>query len=302
MKPTSLSFTKIRWLLSHELFRKSPLRVLRGVLSWEIIRILGRPRILKFDKNLRLYVEPNDGIGRQITYLGYHEPEYFEFLDSFLKPGMTFIDIGANIGAYTVYVAKRVGPNGHVFAFEPDPENFQKLKVNAALNQFTNVSLFNNALFNQDGPIYIRWHPDSARRAVTHSKADSWSSAQAIRLDSLLDRLPEVIDYMKVDTPGHNLSVLEGAMEVLCTRPPKIIQLESINNKNEVAALLRGNEYELFKLVSKDGIFSFIKCENIPYRMLAIHKSFSSFRSLLSEQFTFSIAELCQIFPNCRSK
>lgn len=282
MRPTSPSFAKIKWLVSQGSFRRFPLRVLRGILSWEITRILGRPRILKFDQNLHLYVEPNDGIGRQITYLGFHEPEYFEFLDLFLKPGMTFIDIGANIGAYTVFVAKRVGPNGHIFAFEPDPENFRKLKVNVTINQFTNVSLFCNALSNQDGEVYIRWHPDTAKCTVAHSKADGWSSAQALRLDNLLDRLPSVIDYMGIDTAGSELSVLEGATEVLRTRPPKIIQLELPKSRNEVAALLRGNGYELFKLVRKGGIFSFIKCESIPYRTVAVHKSFNSFSSLLS--------------------
>lgn len=281
MRLTPFSFAKIRWILSQKSFYKSPLRALYGILNWEINRLFNRSKIIKFDRNLNLYVEPNDGTGRLITYFKFHEPDFFDFLNSFLKPGMTFVDIGANIGAYTIFAAKRVGPIGHVFAFEPNPENFRKLQLNVILNRFMNVSLFQNALTDQTREVYLRWDEDSAKHSVTHLRSDGQSVVKALCLDSLLDRLPSSIDYIKIDTVGFELSVLNGAMELLNTYPPNIIQLELPKNGDEVAALLRDSGYELFNLVKKGNIFKFVKCKIIPQRPIAIHKSFDDFRLML---------------------
>lgn len=68
---------------------------------------------------------------------------------------MTIFDIGANIGYYTLLAESLVGPEGRVFAFEPHPENYEKLKENIEVNGYTNCYLINKAVSDKSGIIGI---------------------------------------------------------------------------------------------------------------------------------------------------
>src|ERR1017187_7387482 len=69
-----------------------------------------------------------------------YEPETKILLSNIIRPGMTFLDVGAHVGHYTLLAARLVGPTGHVYAFEPEPENYAILTKNIALNGYTNVT------------------------------------------------------------------------------------------------------------------------------------------------------------------
>ncbi len=69
-----------------------------------------------------------------------YEPLETQLLLKRLKPGQTFVDIGANIGYYTLLAARQVGPAGRVYAFEPDEENFKLLQKNTEINGYSNVT------------------------------------------------------------------------------------------------------------------------------------------------------------------
>ena len=67
--------------------------------------------------------------------LGQYERDKFDFLEHFLKEGMSFIDVGANLGDYTFFAARRVGGEGNVLSFEPEPNNYMWLKKGIAKNR-----------------------------------------------------------------------------------------------------------------------------------------------------------------------
>src|SRR5262245_42588667 len=75
--------------------------------------------LLPFDLDLKIKVRLRDRLGRRVLLNGYSEPDYALFLDRFLRPGMTYVDVGANFGQYVLMAAKRVGSTGAVHAFEP---------------------------------------------------------------------------------------------------------------------------------------------------------------------------------------
>lgn len=85
-------------------------------------------------------------LARQIYVGGEFDPNEFALLGAVLHEGMTFLDIGANIGVYSLFAAKRVGPSGTVFAFEPSPREFSALASNVALNRLANVRLHQSAV------------------------------------------------------------------------------------------------------------------------------------------------------------
>lgn len=80
-------------------------------------------------------------LARQIYIGGEFDPNEFALLGAVLREGMTFLDIGANIGVYSLFAAKKIGPSGTVIAFEPSPREFSALAGNVALNRLANVQL-----------------------------------------------------------------------------------------------------------------------------------------------------------------
>ena len=68
-----------------------------------------------------------------------YEPRKLEVMERLLKPGMTFVDVGANLGYFTLLAAKLVGPEGRVIAFEPHPDNTRRLRISIAANDYDNV-------------------------------------------------------------------------------------------------------------------------------------------------------------------
>src|SRR5512138_2867115 len=86
-----------------------------------------------------MYLDPGDSMGLAIQ--GTYEPEETEAVLRSVKSGMVVVDIGANIGYYTLLFARLVGPQGRVIAFEPDPATFALLKKNVDSNQHRNVEL-----------------------------------------------------------------------------------------------------------------------------------------------------------------
>ncbi len=88
----------------------------------------------------RMYVHTEDEpLGRSLITLGSYERYETNLFKSMLTPGMKVIDVGANVGYYTLIAARAVGPTGRVFAFEPDPGNYELLLRNIELNGYRNI-------------------------------------------------------------------------------------------------------------------------------------------------------------------
>ena len=95
---------------------------------------LFKPKYVKMF-GFKLYVNPNDKVlSDSIIRDGIWEKEETEFVKSYIKRNWVVLDIGANIGYFTLIFSKLVGKNGKVFAFEPDPDNFEILKRNIVEN------------------------------------------------------------------------------------------------------------------------------------------------------------------------
>jgi FkbM family methyltransferase len=149
-------------------------------------------------------------------------------LESLLSPGQTFVDVGAHIGLYAVRAARRVGPAGRVFAFEPAPENFRALARNIAQNGFSNI---------QPEPLAVARR--GGRASFTLSSADSASHTLAgsllagtrievgtVSLDEYFRDVPGRVDLIKLDAEGAELEILGGMREILAANPRLILFTE----------------------------------------------------------------------------
>lgn len=137
------------------------------------------------------------------------------FIEAYLKPGDTVIDIGANIGELALRISGLVGAGGRVIAIEAHPRIFGYLEGNVAANRAANIGCLNYAVSNSGGTIRFsdnRW--DELNAIVSGPEAVPHVEVEAIRLDDL-PRPPSRVDLLKIDVEGGEKFVLEGAGSTL---------------------------------------------------------------------------------------
>jgi FkbM family methyltransferase len=165
-------------------------------------------------------------------FFQHYEKEEAEIISSYVKKGMRVLDIGANIGYFTLLMAQKVGANGRVYSFEPNPRMVSQLKKNIGLNKDLNdgrIKLQDIALGNSEGesdfysPVRgaegVGGLKDTKRAEfgelfrVRVSKLDTWISEEKI----------EKIDFVKMDVEGGELDILLGAPIMLGKMRPTIL-------------------------------------------------------------------------------
>lgn len=182
-----------------------------------------RPVILPFDGGLKIAVRPIDRLGRRIYLDGYSEPDYATLLGALLRPGMTYVDVGAHFGQYVLMAAKRVGTSGAVHAFEPTSATFAQLEVNVRLNGFSTVVLNRLAVYDRPGEMELKvcvpGKGEFNSLGLPMRPGDEVVSVESVRATTLDDYCRQrrlwAIDLLKIDVEGAELFVVKGAAELL---------------------------------------------------------------------------------------
>lgn len=179
----------------------------------------------------------SEGIDFSIYLLGGFEPNTLKLYSNILKLGDTVLDIGANIGSHTLPIARIVGENGRVIAFEPTRYAIGKLSANIGLNKelsdrisVNQIMLVSNEGETLESEIYSSWPLFEPGKNVHHEhlgKLMNTDGAVAMTLDQAVKQLQiEKIDFIKIDVDGHEYSVLNGGKETLLSqRPPILMEL-----------------------------------------------------------------------------
>lgn len=200
---------------------------------------------------------------------GSYEPNEFAFLDEYLKPGMVFVDAGANDGLYTLFAARKVGPSGKVVAIEPSSRERVNLRRNIQRNNFDNVRIVTDALGSQSGEADLRLAQDkhSGHNTLGRFAHDDVAAARPERvrvetLDCIVERLalPRV-DVLKIDVEGAEASVIAGAHATLTDMQPILLmELNDLplraqgHSAAELLATLRTTlGYEVLNFSEKTG-------------------------------------------------
>lgn len=168
-----------------------------------------------------------------LARLSESEPD-LEVVKRLVGPGDCVIDIGANVGTYTLALSRMVGPTGCVLSFEPIPETFEILRSNVSSFHLKNVSAFGVALSSREGSVTMEI-PDWAGGGENYyqSRIVSPGSAQgglkrvevtSRQLDEFSANLAEKnLAFVKIDVEGHELDVLRGAGRVLQQHRPAML-------------------------------------------------------------------------------
>ncbi len=143
------------------------------------------------------------------------EPE-IEFVRSFLEPGMIVLDIGACFGVYALPMAKLVGPEGKVFAFEPSHQAREHLGKSREINQFDNLEIISYGLSDQPGQAKLYLNDTPERNSLSESKNQQTQDIELSTLDTWWHEAGQPhLDLIKIDVTGHEAQVLQGSTECL---------------------------------------------------------------------------------------
>jgi len=160
-----------------------------------------------------------------ILKTGGWEPDEAAFLRSVLRPGAGFLDVGANIGYFTLLASVVVGPLGRVFAVEPEPQNLDLLRANAWRNRAWNVRILPVAAQAETGYVGLRVSPvNRGDHQVVDASTHTAGLVPAARLDEMLKGTS--VDVIKVDVQGVDHDVVEGLSEVIAQNPGIVLMCE----------------------------------------------------------------------------
>ena len=210
---------------------------------------------------LRMKFKPRTYVGWFLYYRGIYEQDTIRQLAELLRPGMTFVDVGANYGLYTVIPAWKVGPEGRVLAFEPQPDLAELVRENAAMNRLENVTVEACAIGRENGMgELVRPSRTNDGAATLKVAAGEKTFGEALPVPVrplsavLAERGIERVDGMKIDVEGAETEVLRGCESVLSgLSPPEFILLEVIDqflkrfgsSTAELFGLLRSHGYRI---------------------------------------------------------
>ncbi len=179
---------------------------------------------IEFEGN-KLYLDTDDSLF--LSVYGFHEKTETELVKNEIKFGDVVIDIGANIGYYTLLFAKLVGPTGHVFAFEPDLNNFKLLTKNIFENGFTNVTLIQKAISNENDikDFYLTNSGTTAHRLSKPHNNNNSVKIETTTLDEFLKNFNKNVNFIKIDIHGAEGKAIKGMLSTIKKTPSiKILQ------------------------------------------------------------------------------
>lgn len=171
-------------------------------------------------KGLRLLIDPRN---EKFYWTGTHEMPVQEAVSTFLKPGMTFWDIGAHIGFFALSGSRLVGDSGRVHAFEPMPQNRERLVASIKMNGFQNMTVHDVALSATSGEAMLHAHRSSAMWTLVRERGgEDGLPVRCRTLDELAESAPPP-DLIKVDVEGAEVDVLRGGVALLSAAKPRLI-------------------------------------------------------------------------------
>jgi len=181
----------------------------------------------------KIYINPREeSYSMRETLEGYvkgliHEKSTTDLFKRTVKRGDTVVDLGANIGYFSLLAARLVGPGGKVFSFEPEPKNFKYLKKNIKINNYTQVKAYQKAVSNRNGKTKLfvcsydtGHHTINQNKGIEAYKRGRVIKEQSIKietvtLDNFLRNKVNKVDVIKMDVEGAEYLALMGMDEIL---------------------------------------------------------------------------------------
>jgi len=207
-------------------------------------------------EGLLLEVIPSDVIGMPIARFGVYEFATSHLVRAYLLPGDVFVDVGANIGYYSVIAGAAVGRAGAVYAFEPSARIRARLERNVELNQMPQITVRPEAVAANAGVVRLIEPQGTGNDGLAYVDMNGGSAGvevRAVRLDQLPDFFDRAPALIKVDVEGGEPEVFRGAAALLNRSDAPSIIFESFELARD-AALLRDYGYQVLQPTMQNGL------------------------------------------------
>lgn len=230
--------------------------------------------ITSIHSGIKMNLDLNEFIQSHLYLFGSYELPTIKFIKNTVKPNMTILDIGGNVGLMTLLFSKFLGNTGQVHTFEPEPRNFADLLENININQFKNITL--NQLAVSDKDAKLKFYLSNSINAGTHSLvynndlSKEFLEVTAIKADDYIrqNNIAKV-DLIKIDVEGAELDVING-MDELLSRDTPILIVELISKHFKArglsSVLFKKMMYDKYKylphLINNDGSLTQDKWDN----------------------------------------
>jgi FkbM family methyltransferase len=218
----------LKFIYKHPYNSDNRLGGLFKFLKWQIkSRIYHKPTAYQFTENAKFWVWRGLTGATGNLYCGLAEYEEMCFLLHFLRSEDTFMDVGANVGAYTLLASGEIG--AHTLSIEPIPSTFQYLDDNVNLNKIEDkVLLLNIGLGSKEGNLRFTSAFDTVNHVASAGESDTVDVPMKT-IDQIVGKIPILI---KIDVEGYETEVLKGAKELLSNSALKAIIIE-LNGSGE---------------------------------------------------------------------
>lgn len=211
---------RLTYLMRHEAFRRTPLRVAARCTRWEWIRRSGTEVCVPIHNDCVMVLRPcrrGYGLaGLVYCFRDLYEPSVQAAILRFVSPGSTAYDVGANIGLWSLLMGRRVGEHGRVCAFEPIPESAALLRINLGLSNVRSVRVIELALGAVPATTRMYVPHDAGRASMApETTDDEVIETHVTTLDDFWrgDGKPKV-DFIKLDAEGSEPRILTGGVEL----------------------------------------------------------------------------------------
>lgn len=171
----------------------------------------------------KMFLDSKDSLCLSVN--GIYDPLTVELVNNEIKNGDIVLDIGANIGYYTLIFAKLTGQGGKVFAFEPEPTNFSLLKKNVEINGYKNVEFIQKAVSDKIGnaKLYLCEYNKGCHTIYDPNDGRKSIEIETISLDEYFKNYTGKIDFIKIDIEGAEWLALKGMLNLLENYDLKIV-------------------------------------------------------------------------------
>lgn len=263
------------------------------MLNTAIETLIRRPILYRDQYGLEYLLYPGQNAQAYFENRGNYEVRETKFCIQYVRRGMVACDVGAHIGLYSLLLAKLVGSEGQIHAFEPESENYRRLLVNVAINGLENVRVNQMAVSSNSQMLNLNVFPDCVN--AWHSlgcptlsdpyhpgrilKPSKQVKVPGICLDDYCKSVGITqVDFLKVDVEGAELEVLQGAKELLSMGRIAAVLFEV--SLPQIQAM--GHQpTEVFSLLKKCGLRSFPLSED--GRLLpAVETSLAHYQNFIS--------------------
>lgn len=200
-------------------------------------RIFKNVRLFQLEKDsIKYLLWANEDIGKRMILQGSYEQSELLAFNKLIRNGDICVDVGGNVGIFSLNFAKACGEQGHVYVIEPMRKNQLVIELATVINGLKNVTVFPYALSDRDGVVTLEVPSIDGAYAFIKSTEDNNGSVQfSVRCLPLgifaHEQSIQKIDILKIDVEGAEKLVLDGSMEILLdkSRKPRVVMVELVD-------------------------------------------------------------------------